>query len=184
MPMVRQRGGFTLIELMISVAIIGTLAAIAVPGFQRIQLRSRAGEGRTNLGAIRSSEEAYFAEFGTYVGIAPTPVVLPGSSKAQWPAGSGFDQVGWAPVGTVQFQYAVTVPGGSAQTFTAEAVSDLDADGVLNLFGYVKEHVTGGPEVAGVFGCPNTGVFDPSTGLNVRYDVVGPCDANSGVSVF
>ncbi|MCZ6570273.1 MAG: prepilin-type N-terminal cleavage/methylation domain-containing protein, partial [Deltaproteobacteria bacterium] len=63
----KQREGFTLIELMIVVAIIGILAAVAIPNFIRYQLRTRAGEGKINLAAIRTAEEAYLAEFGRYV---------------------------------------------------------------------------------------------------------------------
>jgi type IV pilus assembly protein PilA len=58
--------GFTLIELMIVVAIIGILAAIAIPNFLAYQARSRQSEARTNLGAVFVSEVAYFGENNLY----------------------------------------------------------------------------------------------------------------------
>src|SRR3989475_10596863 len=62
----RDQKGFTLIELMIVVAIIGILAAIAIPNFLQYQARARQSEGRTNLGGIFVSETAYLGETGRY----------------------------------------------------------------------------------------------------------------------
>ena len=52
---------------MIVVAIIGILAAIAIPNFIKFQLRAKAGESKVNLAGIRTAEESYFAEAGTYL---------------------------------------------------------------------------------------------------------------------
>jgi type IV pilus assembly protein PilA len=65
----RKQEGFTLIELMIVVAIIGILAAIAIPNFLTYQLKSRQSEAKVNLNAIKTSEVAFQAERGCYLGI-------------------------------------------------------------------------------------------------------------------
>ena len=59
--------GFTLIELMIVVAIIGILAAIAIPNFVKFQCRSKQSEAKGNLKAIYVAEESYRAERDHYV---------------------------------------------------------------------------------------------------------------------
>ena len=61
--------GFTLIELMIVVAIIGILAAVALPKFSQMLEKSREGATKGNLAAIRSAVTIYYAEKeGTWPG--------------------------------------------------------------------------------------------------------------------
>ena len=76
--------GFTLIELMIVVAIIGILAAIAIPNFTNYQMKAKTAEAKTNLGAIRTSQEAYMAENDTFVTCAASPAGAPGVAKQAW----------------------------------------------------------------------------------------------------
>jgi prepilin-type N-terminal cleavage/methylation domain-containing protein len=58
--------GFTLIELMIVVAIIGILAAIAIPNFLNYQCKAQQSEAKANLGALRVAQEAYYAANDAY----------------------------------------------------------------------------------------------------------------------
>ena len=70
----RTARGFTLIELMIVVAIIAVLAAIAMPAYQDYVIRGKLSEAASNLGQLRVRAEQFFQDNRTYVGMACTPV--------------------------------------------------------------------------------------------------------------
>ena len=64
--MMRNRKGFTLIELMIVVAIIGILAAIAIPQFASYRQRAQDSAAKSALKNLATAQENYYAEYNTY----------------------------------------------------------------------------------------------------------------------
>ncbi len=121
--------GFTLIELMIVVAIIGILAAIAIPNFLQFQLKSKTAEAKSNLGAIRTAEEAFFAERDRYKAeTAWRPSDTPTKTKQAWgDTPDGFDSIGFAPTGPVYYVYSIECTDPTAD-FTVTARGNLDGD--------------------------------------------------------
>lgn len=75
---VNNRKGFTLVELIIVVAIIGILAAIGVPAYIGQQTRAERSEGFGNLEALRLLEEQFFAENARYTGNAANTAAVQG----------------------------------------------------------------------------------------------------------
>jgi prepilin-type N-terminal cleavage/methylation domain-containing protein len=103
-----NKKGFTLVELMIVVAIIGILAAIAIPNFTAMQYKSKRAEVPSNVDGIKTAEVAYEAAFDTYVEESSyQPDADVGKAERAWEAGSAFDTLGWAPDGKVRGAYRV-----------------------------------------------------------------------------
>ncbi len=109
----RQEGsGSTLIELMIVLAIMGILAAMAVPVLSSYLRDSRLSEAATNIQGILEAEDAYLIRANTYTNsLGNCPAALPPARQSQvWPEGGcslGWAGLGWNPDGPVYFQYRV-----------------------------------------------------------------------------
>jgi prepilin-type N-terminal cleavage/methylation domain-containing protein len=69
----RRSAGFTMIEMMFVVVVIAVLAAVAVIAYTKSMNKARASEVPTMFGELKSREEAYKAEFGTYLPACVTP---------------------------------------------------------------------------------------------------------------
>jgi prepilin-type N-terminal cleavage/methylation domain-containing protein len=146
-----RSAGFTLIELMIGVAIVGILAALAIPTFQSYVYKGRVTEAVTILNEIKSRQEAYRSRFGNYAAVSGngewsaatyTPTTVPGAQPVVWPSSAAWEELGLSSPGAVRFSYATVAgqPGMAPPTtsnldqdefwFAAQAKGDLDGDGV------------------------------------------------------
>ncbi|MFT5584968.1 MAG: type IV pilus assembly protein PilA [Cognaticolwellia sp.] len=124
--------GFTLVELMIVVAIIGILAAIAIPNFIEMQYRAKRSEVPSNVKGIKTSEMGYDAAFDTFLTATQHPSTTASKVQQNWTGGNlEFQKLGWAPDGQVRGQYGVatttasSTPGGD---FLVTGVCDVDGD--------------------------------------------------------
>jgi len=104
--------GFTLIELMIVVAIIGIIATIAIPNFLMYQAKTKQTEAKTNLGIIFSAQITYFGENNTFA--------------------TSTGDLGWIPIGTTRYSYSVI--GAGPTNFTARATGNIDTDTTIDVW--------------------------------------------------
>lgn len=123
----RKNQGFSLVELMIVVAIIGILAAIAIPNFVAMQLKAKRSEIPSNINGIKTAEIAYEAAFDEYIDAAAKPSSTPTKQARAWVvAADGFSSIGWKPDGEVRGSYQVT--GAGPTDFLVLGSCDVDGD--------------------------------------------------------
>ncbi len=160
----KKQHGFTLIELMIVVAIIAILAAIAIPNYLNYRYKARTSEAKSNVGAINTLQEAYASESNDYIISQANPDVanIWNGAGSTWTAGGYLEGIGFKTKGTVYYAYSVgdTAPTdgpGTTMTEGADGLVQNVVDGTVDIYVMASGNLDN--DAGAAFGTAGTGQY-------------------------
>lgn len=124
----RKQSGFTIVELLIVIVVIGILAALVITTFTGIQRRARDTERQTDIKAIHSQLEAYYAQNGSYPALAEVnTTTLAGLDGDALTAPNSSTAIDSSAATTAKYRYApspgtCTTAAGDCTTYSLDAL--------------------------------------------------------------
>ena len=155
-----KKRGFTLIELMIVVAIIGILAAIAIPNFIRFQARSKQSEAKSNLKSMFTAERSFYQEKDRY--------------------SSYINEIGFSPERGNRYYYQLGATTPQARTGASITIAPLQDSVQVDQFKYPQAKVNPTWVKGGT--SPNTGtpgVFNTCPACDFMGTAAGDIDSET-----
>jgi prepilin-type N-terminal cleavage/methylation domain-containing protein len=161
-----QRAGFTLVEVMITVAIVSILAVIAIPSFNTYIKKSRTVEATGFLAEVKARQESYRFDFGMYCNVSGTqvttyPTGAPGRDPKRWNTADA-EMANWVVLGAM--------PSGQESRFVYSTVAGGLGAGA-------------GPNGAAGFSS-NRGYPEPSTDFWFITSAIGDLDGDGTTMTF
>lgn len=130
----KRQDGFTLVELMVVVAIIGLLSAVAIPNFKKYQAKAKVSEAKLQLAAAYTAEQAFFSDFNMYAACLAYMGYAPGD-----PASRNY---------IVGFSKTTKINATAHASAVSSGLSDADCPADIN-GGWGKKDITWFPAAKG-----------------------------------
>jgi len=167
----KNNKGFTLVELMIVVAIIGILAAIAVPNYQKYQSKARQAEVKLNLSTAHTALQSFMVENSTYTGCLANIGVAVGSAAEKRYYSFGIDD---ASTGAANCGPAGGVACTTFSGFGTATPATCTAGLLTNRFDQTTQ-------AAGSAAAPSTGIAN-AAGAGKAYSLVNSAKFTLGAT--
>jgi prepilin-type N-terminal cleavage/methylation domain-containing protein len=128
---IRREGGFTIVEIMVVVAIMAILTAIAIPSYRLYSRRAKTSEALTHMSTIRALQVSYKAINDTYLELPAHPLLVPTDYEEWVSPGGNWALLDFEVRKTCRYQYKAE-PGDTGDiktSFKITAMTDFDGLG-------------------------------------------------------